>query len=532
MRCPTIRAWAIAILASIATLPASAQTGATNAPVLKCEQLAGFKIPNSSLVITKVESIPEAAAGTVKVRATLPDVVGVAVPSHCRAEGEIDQRTGIDGKPFSIGFAIALPDRWNGRFLFQGGGGLNGEIRPPLGADASGDVPALARGFAVISTDSGHQGGSYDSSFLKDQEATLNFAFASVGKVTSAGKAIIASYFGGPPKRSYFVGCSTGGREAMLAPSRHPGEFDGIVSGDPAMRTGHSNFGLAWANAAFNAIAPKDSSGKPDAAKAFSANDRKLVTKAILDTCDASDGVKDGLILNPQACRFDPASLACKSDKTDACLSPQQVGALKIAFAGPRNSRNKQVYPAFPWDSGIAAEGVAIPGILTTGAKSRSGAASHERIDVDQAEDALTADGAQALRDTAGWTNLNSFFGRGGKLLFYHGWSDPWFSPLDTLQYYEKMAKDSGGMDFVRANASRFFAVPGMGHCRSGNALDRFDMLTAVVDWVENGKAPDDVVATGAALPGRSRPLCAWPQHAHYRGQGDQNDAANFECRS
>jgi feruloyl esterase len=116
--------------------------------------------------------------------------------------------------------------------------------------------------------------------------------------------------------------------------------------------------------------------------------------------------------------------------------------------------------------------------------------------------------------------------------LFYHGWSDPWFSPLDTLQYYEKMAKDSGGMDFVRANASRFFAVPGMGHCRSGNALDRFDMLTAVVDWVENGKAPDDVVATGAALPGRSRPLCAWPQHAHYRGQGDQNDAANFECRS
>ena len=523
----------LAMIAVAAASPASAQSAGPSpiAPALGCERLTEFKQPHSTVVVTKAEAVSEAAPGTVRIRPTLPDVVGVTVPSHCRVEGQIDRRTGIDGKPFAIGFAIALPDRWNGRFLFQGGGGLNGEIRPPLGADASGEVPALSRGFAVVSTDSGHQGGSFDSSFMKDQEAALNFAFVAVGKVTLAAKAIVASYYGELPKRSYFAGCSTGGREAMLAASRYSGEYDGVVAGDPAMRTGYSNLGLAWANAAFNAIAPRDDAGKPDAAKLYSADDRKLVTSAILEACDANDGLKDGLIFNAKACRFDPGTLACTGAKTEACLSPNKVAALKTAFAGPKNSRGNQVYPPFPWDSGIASEGVAIPGILVTGAKSRAGAAAHENINVDQEVDGLVADGYQGLRDTANWTNLNSFFGRGGKIVFYHGWSDPWFSPLDTLHYYERMAKDSGGMEQVRTNSSRLFAVPGMGHCRSGATLERFDMLSAVVDWVEKSKVPESVIATGPAFPGRSRPLCPWPQYAHYKGQGNPDDAMNFECR-
>jgi pimeloyl-ACP methyl ester carboxylesterase len=155
-----------------------------------------------------------------------------------------------------------------------------------------------------------------------------------------------------------------------------------------------------------------------------------------------------------------------------------------------------------------------------------------ESINVDQLEDRVFADGLQRSSDTAFWTNLNSFFARGSKILFYHGWSDPWFSPLDTLNYYERMAKDSGGLEQVRENSSRFYAVPGMGHCTSGAAtLDRFDFLNAVVDWVEQGKAPESVIATGAAFSGRSRPLCAYPQSARYRGQGNPEDAANFECR-
>jgi hypothetical protein len=383
----------------------------------------------------------------------------------------------------------------------------------------------------VISTDSGHQGAVFDSSFMKDQEAAINFASASVGKVTIAAKVIIASYYGQPVKRSYFAGCSTGGREGMLASSRHAGEFDGVVSGAPAMRTRHSNLGLAWANVAFNEIAPKDDAGKPDPTKVFSASDKKLVTDAILDACDAKDGLKDGIIFDTKACQFDPAVLTCSGAKNDTCLSAQQVGVLKKAFTGPKNSRGIEVYPAFPWDSGIAAEGVAIPGILATGAKSPVAPPTRESINVDEIEDAIAADGMRQLSDTANWTNLTTFFGRGGKILFYHGWSDPWFSAADTVGYYERMAAASGGMEQVREKSSRLFAVPGMGHCSSGATLERFDLLSAVVDWVEKDRAPDAVVATGPAFPGRSRPLCAWPQLARYKGQGNPEDAASFECR-
>ncbi len=527
-----------AVLGIVVTLPfaagpSAAQTAvdATIVAALSCGQLKGLAIPDSAIVITRADAVPNAAPNTVLIRPPLPDLVSVALPSYCRVDGDIDQRTGSDGKPYAIGFTIALPDRWNGRFLFQGGGGTNGVIRPPLGPQATAEVPALARGFAVISNDSGHKGGAFDVSFMRDQESAINFSSESVGKVTRAAKAIVARYYGQPVKRSYFVGCSTGGREGMLAATRHSTEFDGVVAGAPAMRTGHSNLGLAWANVAFNEIAPRDSAGQPDPTKIYSSTDKKLVTNAILDACDAKDGLKDGMVMDLKACQFDPAVLACSAGKTDTCLSSGQVAAMKKAFAGPKNSRGAQVYPPFPWDSGIAAEGVAIPGILVTGAKSPVAPATRVAINVDQMQDALAADGVRHVSDTAYWTNLSTFFSRGSKLIFFHGWGDPWFSALDTVDYYERMAQASGGMERVRAQSSRLFAVPGMGHCASGSTLDRFDMLGALVDWVENGKAPDAVTATGPAFPGRSRPLCAWPRYAHFKGQGNPEDAGNFECR-
>lgn len=499
------------------------------APARECSALAGLKIQDTT-IITKALHVPEAPPGTVRPLPRYPDTVAVALPSNCLVNGTIDERVGVDGKPYAIGFAIALPDRWNGRFLFQGGGGLNGTVRPPIGAQAAGDVPALARGFAVVTTDSGHQAAEFDASFMKDQEAALNFANASVGKVTSAAKAIVGLYYGQSASHSYFIGCSTGGREGMLASQRYPQEFDGIVSGDPAMRTGRSNLGLAWANAAFTEIAPKDASGKPAPSEAFSVDERKLITDAILDTCDGKDGIKDGMIFDRNACRFDPAVLACTSDKHDSCLSPVKVSALKKAFSGPKNARGNQVYPPFPWDAGVAAEGVSIPGIMVTGGRSPVGPPYRESINLDQLEDAVDASGMERLTNTAYWTNLTSFFGRGGKLLFYHGWSDPWFSPLDTLDYYERMARDSGGLEQVRTTSSRFFAVPGMGHCRSGATLERFDLLGAIVNWVEQGKAPDLVIASGPGFPGRTRPLCPYPKHAKYKGEGDPESAANFAC--
>ena len=499
-------------------------------PAITCASLSGFKIPYATMAIDNAEAVPEAPPYTVKWQPPAPMTVGVALPAHCLAQGVIDPRIGVGGVHYAIGFAIALPDHWNGRFLFQGGGGLDGTLYPPIGMTAAGDRPALARGFAVVSTDSGHKGAVFDSSFYADQKATLNFANNSVGKVTEVAKAIIAHYYGRMPKFSYFAGCSTGGREAMLAAERYPDQFDGIVSGDPAMNTGRSNLGLAWFRYQISLIAPKDAAGNPEAEKAFSPIDRRLVVDAVLKACDARDGLKDGMIFDHRQCHFDPAVLTCKGAKTATCLSAKQVHALKAAFAGAKDAAGEQVYPAFPYDSGMDATGF-IPGILASAGGSPVNPKFTASFNVDRMRDRVDNNGTEMLTNTSRWTNLTTFFGHGGKMLFFHGWSDPWFSPLDTLGYYKRMAKASGGMRQVRAHSSRIFLVPGMLHCGGGPSLDQFDLLTAVVDWTENDKAPRSVIATGPAFPGRSRPLCAWPGHAQYKGAGNPNDAASFVCR-
>jgi len=519
------------VLATSSGVYGQAASGAGIPPAQKCADLVNLKVPGSTMVITKAEAIPTAPAGTVRASGLSPDMIAVAIPSYCRADGVVDQRTGVDGKPYAIGFAIALPDNWNGRFLFQGGGGLNGSVNPPLGVQAAGDAPALARGFAVVSTDTGHKGAVFDASFMKDQLASLNFAYIAVGRVTVLAKQIIAQYYGQPAKHSYYDGCSTGGREGMLMSQRYPTYFDGIIAGDPAMRTGYSNIGLTWARVAFAQIAPKDASGKPDPTKDFSDGDKKLLADAIMKTCDDRDGLKDGMIFNVQACRFDPAALTCKGAKTDACLTSQQAGALQKAFAGPKDSHGNQVYSSFPYDTGyIVGAGGAFSSFLpSVGPNPLASVMPPSDMDIDTLVAGVEANENQTLTDTT-WRNLSTFFGRGGKLAFYHGTSDPVFSPFDTLAYYEKMAAANGGADQVMGS-SRFYFVPGMNHCAGGPAaLDKFDLLGAVVDWVEKGTAPDSIVATGKAFPGRSRPLCAYPKHAQYKGQGNSEDATSFEC--
>ncbi|HTR47152.1 MAG TPA: tannase/feruloyl esterase family alpha/beta hydrolase [Verrucomicrobiae bacterium] len=489
-----------------------------------------LQIPGSGMTITKAEPVPTVPPGTLRTASVGGDLIPVAIPSYCRADGTIDARTGVDGKPYAIGFEIALPDDWNGRFLFQGGGGLNGFVAPPLGTAAAGDTPALARGFAVVSTDTGHKGAVFDPAFMRDQLAYLDFAYVAVGRVSVLAKEIIARYYSQPPKRSYFAGCSTGGREAMLVSQRYPSYFDGVISGDPAMNTGNSNIGLSWAMSSFARIAPKDASGKPVPSQAFSSSDRKLLADAIMKACDEKDGLKDGLIFNRGACEFDPAVLQCRGAKTDACLSAGQVAALQRAFSGPKDSHGNQIYPRFPYDSDMVAEGPGLSFLPTAGPNILGNVLPSAARSVDEQAAAVRADAGQILTDTWSWTNLSSFSGHGGKLLFFHGTSDPWFSPYDTLGYYERLGKDNGGADRVMA-WSRFFLVPGMSHCGGGAAtLDNFDLLSAVVDWVENGVAPDFVVAKGKSLPGRTRPLCAYPKYAHYKGTGDPQDASSFEC--
>jgi feruloyl esterase len=236
------------------------------------------------------------------------------------------------------------------------------------------------------------------------------------------------------------------------------------------------------------------------------------------------------MIFNP-ACRFDPKKLICASpgQQGGGCLSPEQASALEKGFAGPKDSKGRQVYPGFPFDTGIAAT-QGIPGHLNGGRNPVGPAFEATAMDVD-ARAAAAVEANSMLSATSEWVNLNTFSGRGGKLVFYHGNSDPWFSSVDTIGYYARLTTANGGAAAVR-NWSRLYLAPGMGHCGGGPAaLDTFDLLGAVVEWVEKGTAPDSVTATGRAFPGRSRPLCSFPTFAYYKGAGEVEDAKNFECR-
>ena len=511
----------------LAATTAAAQTGAPSAQ--SCAAMTSLQLPGVNLTVTKAGWIPSGplpAAGPQQA-ASAP----ITVPAYCRVDGMIDRRAGAGGVTYGIGFAIALPDAWNGRLLFQGGGGLNGTVQAPIGMAASGGNPGLARGFAVVSTDTGHQGkGAFDASFFQDQQASIDFAYQAVGRVAEVAKRIVHEYYRRPADKSYFAGCSTGGREGMLMAQRYPTYFDGIVVGAPAMRTNFSGIGDRWVAVTLNEVAPKNAQGQPVTRDALSEANKKHVLEGIANACDAGDGLKDGMIFDTRSCRFDPKALVCSaSHKAEGCLTAAQAAALEKAFAGPRDSRGRQVYPGFLFDMGIAST-QGIPGLLHGGSNPVGPSFTEIGMDVDRAVDTALADAAESLTATSRWTNLNTFSGRGGKLVFYHGVADPWFSALDTIDYYERMTKANGGPEQVR-NWSRLFLAPGVGHCNGGPGLDTFDALGAVVNWVEKGVAPDRLTATGRAFPGRSRPLCPYPLHAYYNGSGNPEDAANFSCR-
>ena len=491
-----------------------------------CDKLLAFKTIENNVTIKTAMNI---AAGPVPPVMYQRPYAGT-LASYCRVDGVIDERVGESGKPYAIGFAIAMPEKWNGRFMMQGGGGLNGSVATPLGSSAAGDMTALQRGFAVVTTDTGHQGThGFDASFFNDQEATLNFLYQAIGKVAVTSKQIVAQYYGKAIDHSYYMGCSTGGREAMIMSQRYPRLFDGIVAGAPAMRTSFSNLADKWVMVSLAKVAPKDKDGYPDVAKALSAQDKTIVMDGLLKQCDAIDGVADKMISNTAGCKFDPMSVACSATKKEACISPEKARAIKSGFTGPKNSLGVQVYPGFWFDTGIT-ETQGIPGLLNPGNHPIVGKITRTDMNVDQ--EAMAASTPMAfVGDSAYWTLLNTFSNNGGKLIFYHGVSDPWFSAQETTRYYEQLVNDNGGSEKV-SSWSRLFLVPGMGHCGGGAAaLDHFDMIDPIVDWVEKSKVPEQITVTGNAFPGRSRPLCPYPAYAHYKGAGDSEKAENFECR-
>ena len=538
----------VALLAACSTMapplspsparPSVAAHAAVQCPALAAQALAGTRITEALFV----------AAGTQRAREPSGREVGDPLPEHCIVRGRLDERTGEDGKPYHTGFELRLPTAWNGRLVYQGGGGNDGVVFNAIGRNTgalSWADNGLLRGFAAVSTDAGHQ--SPAPLFGLDPQARVEHAYRAHDRTATTAKALIATYYGRGADRSYFVGCSGGGRQGMMFSQRFPSYFDGIVAVAPAMRVSEgATISAAWTTQRFLSVAPAGADGKPVLSRAFSDADLRLVADTVNKACDTADGLADGIVNNTAACRVNLAPLQCAGDKTPACLSAPQVKAITDVMAGPRNAAGQNLYFSWPWDPGLAAPEwrAWTLGTATEGAPNSrhvtlmSGALGHEFVtppdpalnvmNFDFERDPARMQAFHRVYDTADDVRLDAFKQRGGKLLFFHGMADPIFSANEMQDYQQRLSAVHGA---ETPSFSRLFLVPGMAHCSGGPATDAFDGLGAVVDWVEKGVSPQRILAHGTAvLPGISRPLCPWPQHARYKGQGDVKDAASFEC--
>lgn len=495
---------------------------ATAAPAQEraCRELENWQDGPADLRISEAQYYSER-------RTESPFGPGTLLGPHCHVEGSFAHRTGRDGRDYAIRFAINLPDNWNGRFLFQGGGGLNGAVGEPLGNTATGGMSAFDRGFAVASTDSGHQGEVFDGSFLADQQAMLDFYYQANAKVTEVARPIVESYYRETIQHDYFVGCSTGGREGMIMAQRYPTLFDGIISGAPAMRTSISNLGLRWISVELGKAQDTDPRDP------LTEQEEQLVMSSLLEQCDALDGQNDGLIFNRESCGFDPRELSCSVRGDQACLADDKAAALSRAFGGPLNSAGQAVYVPYPWDTAIDDSSDApggISGLLIAGGSPPEGThgADMEFQDVDGEYIAgMSAD--EALGSTATQYRLSSFIQNNGKQIFYHGEGDAWFSANDTVRYFEEISVANAEVSAV-TEYSQLYLVPGMAHCSGGDqTVDSFDLLSPLVDWVESDQQPESVEATGSSMPGQSRPLCPWPAYAQF-DNGDPALADSYRC--
>jgi feruloyl esterase len=538
-----LRTWTLVVVVAVA--------GPSIGPVVRAIQ-EGQPGPDACAAISRI-----ALAATTVTGVTYAEASGArapnatALPAHCVVRGAIAPRIGVGGRPYETRFELRLPTEWRGRFLYQGGGGNDGTVAPAIGRNTgSFNGPALARGFAVVTTDAGHQGGGPE--FALDPVARIDHAYAAHERTAITAKALIGLYYGRRPDRSYFLGCSGGGRQGLMFAQRYPDFFDGIVACAPAMSVSSgATIAAAWDTKTFDAIAPAGPDGRRVLSRAFSPTDLNLVANGILSACDAADGVVDRMVQRVEACRFDPTVLLCRGEKDAACLSTAQVAALSRAFAGPVDSAGRRLYVGQPWDPGIAAPGwrqwklgtseTATPNAANT--TLMAGALAYEfltppnpsfvLLDFDFDRDPARMEAFSREYDTFRDATLAPFKARGGKLLIFHGTADGIFSALESVDYYQRLSANNGGVAATRAWA-RLFLIPGMNHCAGGPATDSFDGLSAIVEWVEQGAAPDRVLAR--ALPSnpyfanRTRPLCAYPGYARFEGSGDIEDATNFSC--
>lgn len=520
------------------------------APVALCDRLAAET--SATMRIGKAETHP----------------AGDGSPAHCEVIASLNERTGADERRYAIGMHLRLPTAWNGRFVFQGQGSTDGVLGSGDAQPGGGQPSALNQGFATVTTDAGHSnapGPLGGAQFGLDPQARVDFGYGADDAVTRAAKQLIKVYYGLLPKFSYFVGCSNGGRHGMVVTQRFPSYFDGVAAGAPGFRMPEKGLAAAAATQGFAAISPLAADGRPILAQALSPADMELLSKAIVQSCDAADGLADGIIDNAPACRFSPRALQCAGDKTPACLTAAQITALESYFQGPTTRRGDRIYAPYPYDAGVATESWR-RWILGTAPDSRVNAFNvsfgaslaylymtppqaplpdrvdavydfYRTVDVTEARDRLFATSPAMPTSavqiiSANSSDLSAFRDRKGKLLLYHGLSDPTFSALDTLDWYRRLSQAVGG-ETETDEFARLFLVPGMNHCSGGPSTDSFDVLTPLVDWVERGRAPERIDAragTATPWPGRTRPLCPYPRQARYLGHGSIETAESFAC--
>jgi hypothetical protein len=578
---PTTLRRAVVIAAmSMASLARIVGAQDAPSPEARCAALSNrgaMAWPDSSTVI---DSVALVAASSVAPPAR-------PLPTHCEVIGHLRERTGVDGRRYAIRFHARLPLEWNGRFFFQGGGGSDGALGDAIGNVGPSAPSALARGFAVLSQDSGHDNRTHSDStrqgalaFAFDPQARRDYAYASLDVTARTGHAIVRAFYGRAPERSYFFGCSEGGREGMVFAQRFPELFDGIVASAPGFALPKAAVAEAWDTRAFADLARRmglvDSAGMPVIGQTFSDEDLALVADAVLESCDGDDGAKDGIVGDFRACTAERvrralATRTCASAKSTSCLTADQIATLRRVMGGPRNSSGAPLYADWAWDAGIGGRladgryqqgwriwkiGVLgprpIPALnVVLGGASLSAQFTTPPTPVpndprsllryslafDMDRDAPRIFARAGAFTESSWelvgaqrTDLSAFRRRGGKLIVPHGMSDPVFSAHDTMRWWDRV---NAAMGARAAEFVRVFPVPGMAHCGGGPATDQYDCLTAIVDWVERGIAPDRIIARAGASspwPGRARPLCPYPLVARYAG-GDVDDAASFVCR-
>ncbi|MBN1625137.1 MAG: tannase/feruloyl esterase family alpha/beta hydrolase, partial [Deltaproteobacteria bacterium] len=463
-------------------LPVTVVFGADiNANTSRCTAIADLATPD--LVIEKAEIVP---AGPVPAPdgSDVADESGEPLPEHCLIQGMINPRIGQGGRRFGLGFDLRMPTKWNGRFVFHGGGGLDGRLAPALG-DIFGSVrpSALARGFAVVSTDGGHRSDWMDGSFGLDQQSRIDYAYNALGTVTPKAKELVQKYYGSAPSYSYLLGCSNGGRQGLMASQRFPLYFDGIVAGDPSIKFSRIAVDQMWNLKVAARIAPKDANGRPVISKSFSDEDLRLVADSVLNHCDALDGLADGIINDWQACDYDPGVLTCKGEKTDRCLSKAQVEALRDIHSGPRTSKGEPLYGAFNYDTGIADPIWRAMHFGSSGTGEWDAADAtlglnnmkyYQLTPPEPGLDPLDFDfdrDVERTRHTGAMSDADSTFletfARHGKMIVYNGLSDQGMASSVLADWYDEVIRVNG--ESVR-DSVRLFFIPGMCHCDGGQA--------------------------------------------------------------